>query len=142
MKIYEIEINGKDYRVEVESEPGHIFKVAVNGREYRAELKSVQCNRPDASGESPTVVRQQISEGNEVAGLLTIRAPIPGEVRKVMVKPGDTIKEGDIVLVIEAMKMENNIVSSAPGRVKEVLVKEGELVKLNQALASLEVMGK
>lgn len=142
MKIYDLEINGKSYQVEVDAEPGHTFKVVVNGKELRVELKSVQRGRSIASEESPVVVRQQVSMESELAGMVTIRAPIPGEVRKILVKPGDLLKEGDIVLVIEAMKMENNIVTSHSGRVKEVFVKEGETVKLNQALVSLEIKEK
>jgi len=142
LKTYELEIGGRTYQVEVEAEPGHIFKVVINGQEYQVELKSVHSDRSATAPETPMVVRQQISTGSEIAGILMIRAPIPGEIRKILVKPGGSIKEGDIVLVIEAMKMENNIVTSASGRIKEVFIKEGEVVKLNQALVSIEVAGK
>jgi len=142
LKVYELEINGQRYRVELESEPGHAFKVKVDGRELLVELKTVQQAQAAAAPETPLVVRQQISAGSELAGVLTIRAPIPGEVKKVVVKPGEELAEGDPVVVIEAMKMENNIVTSAAGKVKEILVKEGQNVKLNQALVILEVIRK
>jgi biotin carboxyl carrier protein len=142
LKVYEFEIGGKSYQVEVEAEPGHVFKVKVDGKELQVELKSVHYDQAAPASETPLVVRQQISAGSEIAGLLTIRAPIPGEVKKVAVKLGEVIGEGDMVVVIEAMKMENNIVSSAAGKVKEILVKEGQNVKLNQALVSLEVIRK
>jgi len=139
VKIYELDINGKTYRVEVESEPGHIFKVKVNEKELTVELKSIHFAKEQSSSETPLVVRQQISAESDIAGIQTIRAPIPGEVKKVLVKTGDIVKEGDILLVIEAMKMENSIVSSVTGTVKDIFVREGEVVKLNQALVSLEV---
>ncbi len=140
MKSYDLEVNGKSYEVKVESEPGHVFKVRVDGKELQVELKSVHFNRAEPGAETQLVVRQQFSSGSELAGMLTIRCPIPGEVRKVAVKPGDTVREGDLVLVIEAMKMENNIVADADGRVKEVLVQVGDTVKMNQALVTLEVI--
>ena len=107
------------------------------------ELKSV--HKPRAiieSGESPLVVKRQVAIDSARAGELVIRAPIPGEVRKILVKPEDIVKQGDILLVIEAMKMENNIVSSASGIIKEVMVQEGDVVKYNQPLISLKVIEK
>ena len=143
MKIYELEINGKSYKVSVEAEPGHKFRVRVNDEEVWVELKSVQRERAVIeTAEPPSVVRRQVSIDTTKAGELVIRAPIPGEVRKILVKPEERVKQGDILLVIEAMKMENNIVSSAGGVVKEVMVQEGEVVKYNQPLISLKVIEK
>jgi len=140
LKKYELEIRGKTYQVEVSAEPGHRFRVKVGDEEYVVELKSVQVESKSApSLGTPQVVRHQMSFDTEVAGELIIRAPIPGVVKKILVKAGDEVKEGDIVAVIEAMKMENNIISNANGIVKEVMVREGEPVKLHQALISLKV---
>jgi len=94
------------------------------------------------TAEAPSVVRRQVSIDTSKAGELVIRAPIPGEVRKILVKPEARVKQGDTLLVIEAMKMENNIVSSAGGIVKEVMVQEGDVVKYNQPLISLKVIEK
>jgi len=143
LKIYELEINGKSYKVSVEAKPGHKFRVRVNDEEVWVELKSVQRERAVIeTAEPPSVVRRQVSIDTTKAGELVIRAPIPGEVRKILVKPEERVKQGDILLVIEAMKMENNIVSSAGGVVKEVMVQEGEVVKYNQPLISLKVIEK
>ncbi|GAA0733394.1 pyruvate carboxylase [Clostridium oceanicum] len=67
-----------------------------------------------------------------------IGASIPGSVIKVLVNKGDEIKEGDSLLVIEAMKMETNVVSSLDGVIKNILVKEGEQVESGQLLIELE----
>jgi len=140
VKRYDLEINGKRYLVEVEAEPGHRFRVLVNDQEFIVELKSVQRERPLSSQTfTPLVVRHQVSQESEVAGEMIIRAPIPGVVKKVLVKEGDEVGEGDILAVIEAMKMENNIISSTSGIVKEVKVREGEPVKLHQVLIILKV---
>ena len=140
MKRYDLEINGKRYLVEVEAEPGHHFRVQIGDQEFVVEVKSVQRERTDTfSSQIPQVVRHQVSMEDEVAGQLIIRAPLPGVVKKILVKEGEEVSEGDILAVIEAMKMENNIVSSTSGIVKEVKVRQGETVKLHQVLIILKV---
>jgi pyruvate carboxylase subunit B len=67
-----------------------------------------------------------------------IKAPIPGKIFKMNVKEGDEVKKGDVVLVIDAMKMENNIESRMDGVVKEVKVSEGDMVEGNDLLVELE----
>lgn len=69
-----------------------------------------------------------------------ITSPMPGKVIKVLVKPGDKVKKGDILLVVEAMKMENNILSPADAMVDQVTVEEGNLVKTNISLLHLSAI--
>ncbi|MDQ6741701.1 MAG: biotin/lipoyl-binding protein, partial [Candidatus Dormibacteraeota bacterium] len=64
-------------------------------------------------------------------------APMQGLIVKVPVKVGDEVKLGEVVAVLEAMKMQNDIVATKPGKVTEVYVKEGEVVKPNQPLLSV-----
>ncbi|MBQ0062119.1 MAG: biotin/lipoyl-binding protein, partial [Bacteroidales bacterium] len=70
-------------------------------------------------------------------GANTVTAPLPGTITKVTVKVGDTIKAGDTVLLMEAMKMENSITAESAGTVKAILVEAGAQVQSGQALVEL-----
>ncbi|MCX6235354.1 MAG: acetyl-CoA carboxylase biotin carboxyl carrier protein subunit [Bacteroidetes bacterium] len=65
-------------------------------------------------------------------------APIPGRIFKLNVKEGDTISKGDVVLVIDAMKMENNISSKRDGTIKKILVKLNDMVDAGTKLIEIE----
>lgn len=67
-----------------------------------------------------------------------IKAPMPGLILEINIKEGDEVKEGDYLLVLEAMKMENTIIAPRDGLVKKVLVKAGETVDKNQLLIEME----
>ena len=71
-------------------------------------------------------------------GPLSIRSPMPGKVVKVLVRVGDQVKAGQGLIVVEAMKMENELRAPRDGRVKEVPVREGQAVEAGQPLAVLE----
>jgi acetyl-CoA carboxylase biotin carboxyl carrier protein len=67
-----------------------------------------------------------------------IKAPMPGNIVEIMVKVGDTVNEGDEVIILEAMKMENPIFAPADGSVKEIMIKEKDAVEAEQVLIILE----
>ncbi len=73
-----------------------------------------------------------------VAGRQTITSPIPGRIVKVLVAPGDEVKEGQGLVVVEAMKMENEMKSPKDGKVVEVHVREGQAVEGNAKLCAVE----
>ena len=141
MSDFEFEINGVSYRVKVKQISGDEARVEVNGAEYLVKIKA-RSDSPVANPwlgpavaaapvqeSRPLVVRQEpsIDRANKEGHL--ILAPISGVVLKVNVKPGDTVKVGDIVAVVEAMKMENNITAVRDGTVKEVKVQPGSEVQ-------------
>jgi biotin carboxyl carrier protein len=72
------------------------------------------------------------------SGPLAVKSPMPGKVVKVLVKPGDEVKAGQGVVVVEAMKMENELKSPRDGKVQTVAVAEGQAVESGQTLATLE----
>ncbi|WP_242356465.1 acetyl-CoA carboxylase biotin carboxyl carrier protein subunit [Anaeromyxobacter sp. SG64] len=76
--------------------------------------------------------------GFTVEGRQTLAAPMPGRIAKVQVKVGDAVREGQALLVVEAMKMENELRSPKGGRVVEVLVTEGQVVEGNAKLCVVE----
>jgi len=113
-----------EFDVEVE---GEVFKVRVSG----AGLSVVAGNAgPDAAASSARPAAPRVGEG-------TVLAPMQGLIVKVPVKPDDDVKLGDVVAVLEAMKMQNDIVTTVAGKVTAVYVKEGEVVTPNQPLLNI-----
>ena len=90
------------------------------------------CHRTDQLNDTIDYARK--SESNDKARLVS---PMPGKVVKINVKEGDEVSEGTIMIVVEAMKMENNIVATAKGTVKKVLVEVGEMVDNKRMLVEL-----
>jgi biotin carboxyl carrier protein len=101
-----------------------IFTFKINGRLYTSEVK----DRFD-------LLLEKMGMNASASGKLNnIKAPMPGLVIDVKIKPGDVVKIGDPLLILEAMKMENIIKASGEGTVKNVKVKKGESVEKNQIL--------
>ena len=117
MKIYKVKVNGKSYRVELES----IEQVASEGvKEAKKEEKKA----------APTGVPS--GEGRPV------ESPIQGSVVNVKVSVGASVKKGDALVVVEAMKLENDVVSPYDGVVGEILVKKGDNVTAKQVIAVIK----
>ena len=112
-----------EFEVEVE---GEIFKVRVSGAGFAVS--------PAAGGQAQP---GQPAEAKAPSRDGAVVAPMQGLIVKIPVKAGDEVKLGDVVAVLEAMKMQNDIVSTVAGKVAEVYVKEGEVVSPNQALLSI-----
>ncbi|MGH7904915.1 MAG: biotin/lipoyl-containing protein, partial [Candidatus Dormibacteraceae bacterium] len=109
------------------------FQVEVEGETYTVRVTGAGMSGspgPVAPGGAPPA-RPKAREGSVVA-------PMQGLIVKVPVKPGDAVKLGDVVAVLEAMKMQNDILTTSAGRVQEVYVKEGEVVSPNQALVAID----
>ena len=114
MKIYKIKVNGKAYRVELEA----IEEIASAKQEAAPVEKPAPVSAaPVTSGEGQPVV-----------------SPIQGTVVKVLVKVGDKVKKGQAVAVVEAMKLENEVVSSLDGEVVAVVASKGSNVASGDAL--------
>ncbi len=105
-----------------------VYRIKVNGKAYEVELEQVSEKEgsvvSSASNEAPTVS----------ASDTTIDSPLQGKIFKLNVKVGDEVKSGDVVAIIEAMKMENEVQTSISGTVTDVLVSEGTEVEADQAL--------
>ncbi|HON17643.1 MAG TPA: acetyl-CoA carboxylase biotin carboxyl carrier protein subunit [Salinivirgaceae bacterium] len=141
MKSYSFTINGQKYDVQIKSFEENIAEIEVNGSLYKVEL-----NSEIKKTKTPTLVRKPVEnkpgEGTikKVAstGGYQLKAPLPGNIFKILVHPGDTISKGQTVLVMEAMKMENNIQVDRDGVVKEIKVKVGDAVLQNDVLMIIE----
>jgi len=142
MNKYQYKVQGVDYDVEIEEVEGNVAKVNVNGIRFDVELKQpinptstlkkvrVEAPKPVAR---PTVAAAPVAAAPAApaapAGTGSpVKAPLPGTVTELKVNVGDTVKQGDVVLVLEAMKMQNNIESEYDGTVTSITVKQGETV--------------
>jgi len=113
-----------EFDVEVE---GEVFKVRVSGAGMTVMTGTSGGGAPTATQPSPA---PRTGEG-------TVIAPMQGLIVKLPVKAGDDVKLGDVVAVLEAMKMQNDIVTTVAGKVREVYVKEGEVVTPSQPLLTV-----
>jgi len=145
MKEYKLTINGNEYVTSISVEDG-IANVTVNGQEYKnisvegmiKKNKSMPhvAPRPAASAEAaPVAVPRPASTGG--AGS-SIKSPLPGVVLDVFVKEGDAVKTGQRLMLLEAMKMENNIESDKDGVVKSIVARKGDSVLEGDVLITIE----
>lgn len=138
MKKFEFNIRGNKYDVRIKSLDDNIAKVEVNGSSYEVELlQEVKVPK------TPKLVRAQPiatpPKNLAPAGKLNVvKAPLPGIIFKTLVKEGDTVKVGDTLLILEAMKMENNILSEKAGIIRALKVKEGDSVFQGDTLMEIE----
>lgn len=112
-----------------------IYKVKVNGKVYEVELEAVSEN--NAAISAPAAAPATTASAPVSNGAATILAPIAGKVLDIKVKVGDYVKKGQVVAIIEAMKLENEIPASAEGKVVEIKVSKGSAVNNKDVLIVL-----
>ena len=149
MKKFSFTINGNDYAVRVKKVEGDMADLEVNGTPY-----TVKMNQEIKTTKTPVVlVRKEVQtkQGDERAkenltpvseskrpSAKTIKSPLPGNILKVNVAAGDTFKEGDVLMVMESMKMENNILAERNGKVIKVCASVGKAVLQDEVLFEIE----
>ncbi|TQV76985.1 oxaloacetate decarboxylase subunit alpha [Aliikangiella marina] len=107
------------------------YDVAVNGKRYSVTVS------PSGSVTSVAPQTETTPQTPVSSGITTVDAPLAGNIFKVLVSPGDVVAEGDVVVILEAMKMETEVRSQVAGKVTQILVKEGDAVSLSDSLISL-----
>ena len=134
MKNYKLKINGNEYNVEINEVEGQEIKLDVNGTSYVVtvdqEIKQ-QRKAPVATTPRPQVTPAaggSVQKSSAPAAGSKVTTPLPGTILDVFVNVGDAVKEGQTVVLLEAMKMENNIEADVAGTVKEVKVRKGDSV--------------
>lgn len=110
------------------------YRVTVNGTAYEIELEEIAGNSVSATKAEPektaeTAPAAPVSNGGE-----KVTAPMPGNILDVKVKVGDSVKKGDVLLILEAMKMENEIMAGADGKIASVNVNKGDSVETGAVL--------
>jgi biotin carboxyl carrier protein len=137
MATYRIRVEGKEYEVTVTDSAGGGAHVVVEGRSFEVEPAAMA--HAAAGGTDTTVAPTRPAPVASPAGAGSgqILAPIPGVVTKILVMVGDVVEAGQVVLKLEAMKMENDINAPLAGTVKQVAISEGAEVRDGQLLVSI-----
>jgi biotin carboxyl carrier protein len=149
-KEYKLKINGHEYDVAVGAVDGGMAKVTVNGTLYEVEVQSNTLIKPRPAKPvavapatysatapvSPAKINQSASAAAGSASPL--KSPLPGVILEVKVREGDTVKAGQLLMVLEAMKMENNIDAHKAGVVKSVDKRQGDSVLEGDVLLTIE----
>lgn len=134
MKEYKYKINGNDYKVTIGDIEENIANIEVNGTPYKVEIEERQAKKiaPVATvkaAAAPAAPAVKLAKPAVAAtGGEVIKSPLPGVVNDVKVKVGDSVTAGQVVVILEAMKMENNINASKSGVIKSILVNKGDSV--------------
>ena len=126
---FELKIKNKYYTIEVFEGEGKRMKIKVDNEEFAFKQKE---------GKEPKIVLSKTSFPKRNFSEKKIEAPIAGAISQIFVKEGDFIKKGKKVLLLSAMKMENEIVSDFAGRIKKILVTEEQKVKMGDTLIVAE----
>lgn len=139
MKTYKFKVNENGYTVNIKSQEDNIINLEVNGTNYEVVMKE-----DIKKTKTPTLVRAASKRPaeplkvNPKSSKTRIVAPIPGVVLSIDVKVGDTLKVGDRMLVLEAMKMENNIVCEKAGTITAINITTGQQVLQDEVMIELE----
>ena len=150
MKTYKYKVQGVEYEVEIAEVEGKIAKVNVNGIPFEIEMqKPINAAKhpalaatkrsantapaepvaPVAAAPVQPAAKPQPAQQAAPAGAGTpVKAPLPGTINAINVKVGDKVGVGDVVVVLEAMKMQNNIEAENAGTVTSILVNQGDTV--------------
>ena len=131
MKEYKFKINGKEYNVAIGEANGKMLSVNVNGASYEVELENAPAAPTSAPVAAPAAAPAPAAAAPAAAPAgagQTIKSPLPGIIISVDVKEGQAVKRGQKVAVVEAMKMENDILAECDGTVTAVHARKGDSV--------------
>ena len=151
MKEYKFKINGNEYNVAINSVEGNIADVTVNGTSYQVEMENAPAAAPVAAvpvapavtvsapapQAAPAVAPAPAPAAKPAGAGKAVTAPLPGVIIGVKVNVGDVIKPGQVVAVLEAMKMENDIEAELGGTVTAVNVAKGDSVLEGAAIVTI-----
>jgi glutaconyl-CoA/methylmalonyl-CoA decarboxylase subunit gamma len=149
MNEYVLTINQKEYRAEVSEINAEFALIQVNGREFRVGLQQLALSklmpveikkseaRPEAAAAIPAArpTLEPPPAGGDVSNI--VKSPLPGLIVDVKVGEGEKVKAGQIIVVMEAMKMENQIQATIDGTVKKIFVKKGDNVAEGDTLIEI-----
>ena len=143
MKKYKFTINGGDYEVTKKVIEDDIATLEVNGSSYNVKINQEE----KKVSKTPILVRKEVERKpgetkeklspvstNVKPSSKSVKSPLPGSIIKINVAEGDSVKEGDTLLVMESMKMENNILAERTGTITKICVKAGQAVLQEETL--------
>jgi len=138
MKKFKFKIRGNSYEAVIKGFENNVVDIDVNGTNYKVNVE-----RETQKPKTPKLVRSKVKTTKGDAKIVSkigklVKAPLPGTIFKMNVNIGDSVEIGDTLLIMEAMKMENNILAEAQGVVKTIMVKEGDAVLQDDILLELD----
>jgi len=142
------DVDGRKYELEISEPENGVFLLKHEGRVYEAVTSSSKLGDPvhvrigsnefDIKLVDPKRLRSSDSGSHHEDGIVDIKAAMPGKVVRVLLNAGARVEKGDSVLVVEAMKMQNELKSPKTGTVKNIRVGEGATVSAGDVLATIE----
>ena len=158
MAKYQYTVKGVDYEVEIQDIEGNIANVTVNGIPFEVEMKQpVKAGKQKvklseerrAEGSEERRVKSEESNSSSASAASTssaptagagkpVVAPLPGTINEIKVKVGDKVNAGDTVVILEAMKMQNNIEDETSGTITSINVNKGDAVMEGDTLVTIK----
>lgn len=139
MAKYEYKVKGVDYVVEIQDIEGNIANVTVNGIPFEVEMKQpVKSSKQKVklSDGQNNISASSVASAGSATGKPVV-APLPGTINEIKVKVGDKVNTGDTVVVLEAMKMQNNIDAETSGTITSINVNKGDAVMEGDTLVTI-----
>ena len=155
MAKYQYTVKGVDYEVEIQDIEGNIANVTVNGIPFEVEMKqpvkagkqkvklsgeqkeSAPTATPTATA-TPAATQPAAAQPAAAASGKPVVAPLPGTINEIKVKVGDKVNAGDTVVILEAMKMQNNIEAETSGTITSINVNKGDAVMEGDTLVTIK----
>ena len=128
MKKRKVKVDGEEYEVELEKQEG-VWNVTIEGKSFSIEIEG------GSVGDSAGSKRKKKGRGKKSG---TISSTIPGKIVSIAVEEGDKVGEGDVVMILEAMKMQNEIQAPLSGTVTAVNCKPGDSIEANSPLIIIQ----
>jgi len=153
--LFHMSLDGRSYRIDARRMPSQIVSLLIDNRSYDVDLERIARKSDTLDGRIHVRVRGRVlrfeilderrmkmkeAQGFrfDVGGVVSIDSPMPGKVIKLLAKEGEEVKEGQGIVVVEAMKMENELRAPKAGKVRDIKVREGEAVEAGAKLATIE----
>ncbi len=128
MKNFKYKINGKEYEVAVDKVEDTLAKVTVNGELYDVVLEKKEVEEVAPKIQRPVVASSSSAGKPAGSSAGVVKSPLPGIIVDIKVNVGDEVSKGQVIAILEAMKMENNITAPVNGKVSEIKVSTGDSV--------------
>jgi len=140
---YIFTIGNKDYAVDVKQIEGDKATVKIDGKEILVNIKQLGHKEPERKPRKKSRVDLVSKDTNKKDSgkskkPVKVTAPIPGVILKILVREGDTVKAGQDILIMEAMKMENQVQASRSGRIGRINVRQDDAVQQDDVLLEIE----
>ncbi|MDD4514852.1 biotin/lipoyl-containing protein [Massilibacteroides sp.] len=145
MKKYIVKIHGSEYAVKIKSVEGKKAQLTINDVPYEVEVDGLTTNPTRMSTKTdikqPPVMQSNVPVTKPAASTSSaypIKSPLPGVILEMAVREGDAVKQGQLLLVLEAMKMENNIESDRDGVIERINLHKGDSVLEGDVLLTIK----